>query len=133
MDEGSQAWMREGEAEKFVRDGETRQIGIVADSVIVTTVPWPVTGREIVVHGAKISYLNHIISLLHEEHRLREKLARPCILLHREPPIETAISAGYDMLEAAFSRRLLEAAGPDFSIHGHIHKAPNLTGGSRIM
>jgi Icc-related predicted phosphoesterase len=130
MDEGSPAWMREGEAEKFVRDGETRQIGNGADSVIVTTVPWPVPGNKIVVQGAKISYLDQVKSLLHEGHRLREKLARPWILLHHEPPIETAISAGYDMAEAAFSRRLLEAAGPDFSIHGHIHEAPHRTGGS---
>jgi hypothetical protein len=35
-------------------------------------------------------------------------------------------------LEADFARRMIEAADPDFSIHGDIHQAPIVPGGSWI-
>ena len=129
LDAASPAWMREGDATKFVRDGETCRIGDDDDSAIVTTLPWPATD-EISVGDTNISYLEHCKSLLHEGRRLREELSVPWILLHHEPPINTTVSAGYDMAESAFSRRILEAAGPDLSIHGHIHEASTREGGS---
>lgn len=123
MDQASPAWMREGDAPNFVRDGETRRIGAGDDSMIVTTLPWPVKADDILVDGASVSYLEHIKALLHTGHSLREETRAPWMILHHEPPAETAISAGYDAAEAAFSRRIIAAAGPDFSVHGHIHEA----------
>jgi Icc-related predicted phosphoesterase len=47
-----------------------------------------------------------------------------------EPPIDTALAVNYLATEAAFTRRIIESAQPDFSLHGHIHEAPTRDGGS---
>lgn len=131
-DAASPAWMREETAPQFVRDGESRIIGDGRDAAIVTTVPWPVTGNDVIVDGKSVGYLDHIKALLHQGHQLRAEHSLPWIVLHHEPPIGTAVASGYDTAEAGFSRRIIEAAEPDFSLHGHIHEAPSRKGGSWI-
>lgn len=132
MDEASPEWMRAGNGPRFVRDGETRVIGAESDSVVVSTLPWPVTGSTVFVSGTPVQYLDHLNALLHRGARFRAERSLPWIVLHHEPPIETAIAAEYDAREAAFSRQILSAAKPDFSLHGHIHDAPNQPSGSWI-
>lgn len=133
MAAASPLWMREAAStETFSTDGESRLLATAGGNLVVTTVPWPVCDGDIVIDGYRTSYLDFVKKLLRAGRRLRDEEGVPWIVLNHEPPGETPLSATYQAPEADFTRRLIEAAAPDFSLHGHIHQAPTARGGSWI-
>jgi len=133
MAAASPLWMRENPSTKsFVTDGETRLLQTTRGNLAVTTIPWPVHGGDLVLDGYRTTYLDFVKRLLHSGRKIKEEEGVPWIVLNHEPPGGTPLSATYSAPEADFGRRLIEAAEPDFSLHGHIHQAPTAPGGSWI-
>lgn len=129
----SPLWMRESPGnDTCITDGESRMLETAGGNLAVTTIPWPVTGDKVFLDDGWTSYLDFTKELLHAGARLRAEECLPWILLNHEPPGGTPLSATYDAAEANFARRTIEAAQPDFSLHGHIHQAPTSKGGSWI-
>ena len=127
----SPLWMRESPStKKDVTDGESRVLQVGNGTVAITTLPWPVHGGYVLVNGHTVSYHEFVLDLLREGKRLQTDM--PWIVLCHEPPGETPLAATYFAFEADFARKMIEAAQPDFSIHGHIHQAPTAPGGSWI-
>ena len=116
----SPMWMREQPStETQLGDGESRLLAAGGERIVVTTIPWKaqecsgITGR-----------------LLSEGKQLRSENGVPWIILYHEPPQGTPLAASSDTSGGTFSRRLIEEAKPEFSLHGHIHTAPMVPGGS---
>lgn len=132
----SPLWMSEKRenhiAGNFINDGESGLFSIAGEKLVVTTIPWPVSVGKVHVDGKTVAHLDFIKSLLHEGRRLREVNQALWVLLVHEPPAPSPIAADYVSPEAEFTRRILEAAEPDFSLHGHIHYAPAAFDGSWI-
>jgi len=129
----SPLWMRETESSATcVTDGETRLLDAGKERIAVTTLPWPIHERQLFVNGESKPFLDIVKRLLHEGKKLQAEQGAPWIILCHEPPGETPLSAGYVAPEADLTRRMIEAAEPDFSVHGHIHEAPIFPGGSWI-
>ena len=133
MSAASPLWMREKPSTKsFVTDGESRLLETPDCRIAITTLPWPVHGGDLVVDGYRTTYLDFAKHLLQAGRKIKEEEGVPWIVLNHEPPGETPLSATYEAPEADFARRMIEAAKPDFSLHGHIHQAPTAKGGSWI-
>ena len=88
------------------------------------------TGR--IERGDDVEYSDHAKALLQKGRELQEEENVPWIVLCHEPPEETPLCPSYFAPEAAMAKRMIEAAQPDFSLHGHIHEAPTAHGGSWI-
>ncbi|MFQ3577666.1 MAG: metallophosphoesterase [Verrucomicrobiia bacterium] len=133
MKAASPLWMKETSSHKhYVTDGESRILETAAGPIAVTTIPWPVTGDTVLLDGYRTNYLDFVKNLLRSGRKLKEEEKVPWIILNHEPPLETPLATNYSSPEADFSRRLIEAAGADFSLHGHIHHAPTATDDSWI-
>ena len=125
--------MRESPStESCITDGESRLLEPSSGGIAVTTLPWPVYAGDLVIEGHQTTYLDFVKHLLHAGQKLKEEKPIPWIVLNHEPPGKTPLSATYVAPEADFARRMIEAAQPDFSLHGHIHQAPTAPGGSWI-
>ena len=128
--EASPLWMREiPSSSTYLTDGESRLLDVGLEKVAVTTLPWPVSDGEFVIGGTRINYLDFVRDLLRAGRKLQTE-ETPWIVLFHEPPEGTPVAATYSAMEADFTRRTIEAAKPDFSLHGHIHQAPTAKGGS---
>jgi hypothetical protein len=133
MSAGSPLWMKETPGHsRCATDGESRLTGTARGQIAITTIPWPVTGDTILIDGYRTNYLDFVKRLLHAGRKIKEKERVPWIILNHEPPGGTPLSATYVAPEADFARRIIEAAEPDFSLHGHVHQAPTAPGGSWI-
>lgn len=133
MSAASPEWMRKSACTgNYVTDGESRLLTVGDERLAVTTLPWPVHGGDLVIDGYRTTYLDFIRNLLRAGRKLQVEEKVPWILLNHEPPGETPLAATYTAPEADFARRIVEAAKPDFSLHGHIHQAPTARGGSWI-
>jgi len=116
----------------FVTDGESRLLEVGEEQIIVTTLPWPLHGGDLVFEGYRTTYLDFVKSLLRAGRKIKEEESIPWIVLNHEPPEGTPLAGNYIAPEADFARRLIESAQPDFSLHGHIHEAPRKKDGSWI-
>lgn len=133
MSAASPFWMRETPSSRsYVTDGESRLLETAEGNLVVTTLPWPVHGGDLVVDGYRTIYLDSVKHLLRAGWKIKEEEGVPWIVLNHAPPGGTPLSATYEAPEADFARRMVEAAKPDFSLHGHIHQAPTAKGGSWI-
>ena len=133
MSGASPLWMRESPStSRFVADGESRLLTIGHEQLAVTTIPWPVNGGSIMIDGVQTDYSDHAKALLQKGRELQKEKNVPWIVLCHEPPEETPLCPSYFAPEAAMAKRMIEAAQPDFSLHGHIHEAPTAHGGSWI-
>jgi hypothetical protein len=133
MSAGSPLWMKETPGHsRCATDDESRLMGPAGGRLAITTIPWPVTGDTILIDGYRTNYLDFVKRLLHAGRKIKEKERVPWIVLNHEPPGGTPLSATYVAPEADFARRIIEAAEPDFSLHGHVHQAPTAPGGSWI-
>ena len=131
MAAASPVWMcQEPSTKTYVPDGESRVLQVGDGKVAITTIPWPVHGGDVLVNDRNIPYHEFVLGLLREGKLLQADM--PWIILCHEPPGDTPLAATYVAAEADFARKLIEAAQPDFSIHGHIHQAPTAPGGSWI-
>jgi len=129
----SPLWMQESTLNnRCITDGESRLLKVGDEQLVVTTIPWPAHGGELIVDGRRITYLGFVKDLLSRGRTLREENAVPWIVLNHEPPATTPLAAGYDAPEASFARRMIEAAQPDFSLHGHMHEEPTASNGCWI-
>lgn len=99
-----------------VTDAETGHLALGAGGVIVSAIPW--TGQV-----EPVMHLNAAKNILREAKRLQLQKRAPFLLLFHEPPNRTPLAMGHDPLEMDFCRRMIEAAEPDFSLHGHLHEA----------
>ena len=134
MADASPLWMREHPStETCVTDGESRLLETPEGGLAVTTLPWPVHGGDLVVDGYRTSYLDFVKKLLKAGRKIKDEEGVPWIVLNHEPPGGTPLSATYFAPEADFTRRIINAAEPDFSLHGHIHQAPTSPGGFWIF
>lgn len=125
--------MREKPSTKScITDGESRLLETPGGNIAVTTIPWPVHGGDLVVDGYRTTYLDFVKHLLRARRKIKDEEGVPWIVLNHEPPGGTRLSATYTAHEADFACRIIEAAEPDFSLHGHIHQAPTASGGSWI-
>ena len=113
-------WMC-GSAHNFFGDGVTGLLRTKTGSLAVTSIPWPVTGADIVIGDRSISYIDYIAHLLDEGKKLQ--LAHPWLVLFHEPPIGTRLCVDYSFAEARLSRQIVEKWKPDLAQHGHIHEA----------
>ncbi|MEI6033613.1 MAG: metallophosphoesterase [Verrucomicrobiae bacterium] len=130
MSAASPLWMRESPPTKmFVPDGESRLIETPGGRLAVTTLPWPVGGDDLVINGYRTTFVDFATNLLMIGKKLQEEESVPWIVLCHEPPGETPLAATYIAREADLARMMIEAAAPDFSLHGHIHQAPTSPGG----
>lgn len=130
-------WMRNrGSTPRYVGDGET---GLVAENwggMAVTSIPWPlphpvpVDERRLGRHRS--AYLALVGRLAEEGRRIKTERGIPWIVLLHQPPGETPLAAGANTSRLNSSRRFLESTQPDFSLHGHIHRAPSEKNGSWI-
>ena len=126
----SPLWMREASStHNFVADGESRILETSGGRIAVTTLPWPVNGDDIVVNGYRTTYVDFAQALLRTGKKLQTEEGIPWIVLCHEPPGNTPLAAGYMEHEADVALTLIEAAEPDFSLHGHVHEAPTSPGG----
>jgi len=126
----SPMWMRENPATKmFVPDGESRLIETPGERMAVTSLPWPAGGDDLVVNGYRTTFMEFTAKLLRDGKKLQAEECVPWIVLCHEPPGDTPLAADYMAREADVARMMIEAAGPDFSLHGHIHHAPTSPGG----
>ncbi len=133
MSAASPLWMKDAPSSATcVTDGESRLLKAGGENIALTTLPWPVHGGELSIDGYRTTYSDFVKNLLRLGKRLQAEEGVPWIVLCHEPPGETPLSAKYVAPEADFARRMIEAAEPDFSLHGHIHHAPNAPGGSWI-
>jgi len=133
MASASPMWMRESPSSPTcVSDGESRLLESGAEKIVITTIPWPVQGGDLIMDGYRTTYIDFVKNLLRMGKKLQAEAVVPWIVLCHEPPGETPLSATYVAPEADFARRMIEAAEPDFSLHGHIHQAPKSPGGSWI-
>lgn len=132
MEEASPRWMREvADSDRWITDGQSRILPAGRGTLVVTTLPWPVTGNSVALpSGDSMGFESYVTSLIRKGRSLRERHQVPWIILMHEPPIDTALAVDYLATEAAFTRRIIESAQPDFSLHGHIHEAPTRNGGS---
>lgn len=132
LDEASPRWMREVPVSKrYVTDGESRMLPAGSGTLVVTTIPWPVTGNAVALKsGGSMNFQDYVASLIRKGRELRRKHGAPWLVLMHEPPIDTALAIDCHTTEAAFTRQIIELAQPDFSVHGHIHEAPFREGGS---
>jgi len=131
MAAASPLWMREKPSTKTcITDGESRFLETPSGNIAVTTIPWPVHGGDHVVDGYRTTYFDFVKRLLQAGRKIKNEERVPWIVLNHEPPGGTPLSAAYAAPEADFARRIIEAAEPDFSLHGHIHQAPTAPGGS---
>lgn len=131
----SPLWMRESPStKKYATDGESRVLQVGDDKIAITTLPWPVHGGDVLLNDHTVSYHEFVRDLLQEGKRLQADM--PWIVLCHEAPGETplaATSVAFNVaFEAVYARKMIEAAQPDFSLHGHIHRAPTAPGGSWI-
>jgi Icc-related predicted phosphoesterase len=133
MSSASPAWMHKIEVPNLIGDGQTRQVGDGTDGktgMIVSTIPWPVTSRELEIEGRKMSYHDFVKGLLRQGRQLRHETGLPWLLVAHEPPGGTPLAANYQAIEAEFTRQMLESVDPDFSYHGHLHEILEVAGGS---
>ncbi len=115
-----------------VTDGESRLLSVGMESIAISSIPWPLPRGRLFVDEKPTAYADITRELLRAGKKLRAEERAPWLILCHEPPGGTPLTAGYTAPEADFTRRLIEAAEPDFSLHGHIHDAPTSTGGSWI-
>lgn len=133
MAAASPRWMREAPSTKtFVADGESRLIETAGGRLAVTTIPWPVHGGQVVIDGYRTDFFGFATSLLRKGKLLQTEECVPWIVLCHEPPDNSPLVGDYVAAEAVFTRRLIESAEPDFSLHGHVHEAPDSFDGSWI-
>lgn len=131
MAQASPFWMREDASHsQYITDGESKILESKAGGLAVTTVPWPVTGQELVVDGYRTNYLTHVKSLLQKGKKLQTEEGTPWIVLCHEPPALSPLCREYDKPEGHFAKELILEAQPDFSLHGHIHLGPTFPEGS---
>jgi Icc-related predicted phosphoesterase len=130
-------WMRNARSmDRFVGDGET---GLIAESrggIAVTSIPWPfphpLPVDETSLRCHRGAYLALVSRLVEEAHRIKTERGVPWIALLHQPPGETPLAAGTTLSRNNSARRTLEWIQPDFSLHGHIHRAPLEKNGSWI-
>ena len=133
MEGAAPQWMRQQSSTKTcITDGESRLLHVESRKVVITTIPWPVSGGTVFVDGVRKNYHDVVQELLRCGEDLRNKEKVPWFLLNHEPPADSPLCGGYEAAEANYSRRLIESFQPDFSVHGHIHQAPTAVGGSWI-
>jgi len=133
MSSASPLWMRESPSSpNCVTDGETRLLRVGRECVAITTVPWPVHAGIYFSNAHRTNYTDFVKGLLCEGRNIQAQNNIPWIVLCHEPPGRTPLSATYVAPEADFARRMIEEAEPDFSLHGHVHQAPVVPGGSWI-
>lgn len=133
MTAASPDWMhQDATRQDALTDGQSRLLETAAGPLAVTTIPYPIGNDRLQVDGQSTTYLDFVKSLLHAGRKVKDESGAPWIILHHEPPADTPLAVRYASPEAAFSRRLIEAAEPDFSLHGHIHQAPTTPDGSWI-
>jgi len=134
MSGASPLWMKEDPSSKSIlSDGESGLLDLAGGRIAVTTLPWPVHGGDLTLNVYRTTYLDFTKSLLRKGKKLQIEEAVPWIILCHEPPSDTPLSTGYNVnLEADFTRRMIEEAEPDFSLHGHVHEAPTSPGGCWI-
>lgn len=127
----SPLWMKETPSSATcVTDGETRLLQVGRERIAITTLPWPIQGGNLHIEGDHTTYFDFVKHLLSQGKKLQAEEGVPWIVLCHEPPGETPLSATYTAPEADFARRMIEAYEPDFSLHGHIHQAPEASSGS---
>jgi predicted phosphodiesterase len=141
MSGASPLWMKEASSSgTCVTDGETRILQAGAERIAISSIPWPVPGGklrpvpggQLIVDGKPITFPDFVKGLLHEGKKLQAEEGVPWLILCHEPPGGTPLSATYGAPEADLTKRVIEAAQPDFSLHGHVHNAPTAPGGSWI-
>jgi Icc-related predicted phosphoesterase len=133
MSSASPLWMQDKEySGDFVGDGQSRILCGACGSFVITTIPWPITSGDLFIEGKMIPHIDFIKALLRQGDDLRKQEKAPWIVLIHEPPAPSPLAVGYSAPEAEFTRRIIELAQPDFSLHGHIHDAPMRQGGSWI-
>lgn len=134
MSGASPLWMKESSSSKFfLSDGESGLLDVAGGRIAVTTLPWPVQGRDLTLNGYRTTYLNFTKSHLRKGKKLQVEESVPWIVLCHEPPSESPLSAGCAANpEVDFARKMIEDAEPDFSLHGHVHQAPTTAGGNWI-
>lgn len=132
MSGASPLWMKESPSSNFfLSDGESGVLDVAGGRIAVTTLPWPVLGRDLTLNGYRTTYLDFTKSLLRKGKKLQIAESVPWIVLCHEPPSGGPLSAGYTAnLEIDFARKMIAEAQPDFSVHGHVHQAPTSSGGS---
>jgi Icc-related predicted phosphoesterase len=127
----SPRWISElPERAEFVGDGESRLLDLGFGKVVITTIPWPVHGGRIFLRGESSHYLDYIEQVIDCGQRLRERHHSPWIIVTHEPPAGSPVIGTFVSGESEFTRRIIERASPDFSLHGHVHEAPQNRGGS---
>lgn len=127
MAEASPRWMRESatNSQRWVTDGETRLLELGTAKLVVTTLPWPVTGNPVARNsGGSENFADYVAGLVRAGSDLRKKHGAPWILLAHEPPVDTPLAVDYFSGEAMQTRQVIESAQPDFSLHGHLHESP---------
>jgi predicted phosphodiesterase len=134
MSGASPLWMMQSpSSQTCVTDGETRILHTGAERIAITTIPWPVHGSKIIVDGKPASFLDFVKHLLREGKKRRAEERVPWLILCHEPPGGAPVlSATGAAPEPDFATRVIKAAEPDFSLHGHFHNAPTAPGGSWI-
>ena len=129
----SPKWMKKlTSSARCVSDGESRLLEVGDGKIAVTTIPWWVPGTTLMIDGLRMNYQDFTRKLLQTGKKLQTEEGVPWIVLCHQPPGETPLCGNATSPEADFVRRMIEAAEPDFSLHGHIHEAPTNPGGSWI-
>jgi len=134
MSGASPLWMKQSpSSQTCVTDGETRILHTGAERIAISSIPWPVHGSKIILDGKPASFLDFVQHLLREGKRLRADERVPWLILCHEPPGGAPVlSATGAAPEPDFATRVIKAAEPDFSLHGHFHNAPTAPGGCWI-
>ena len=123
MSDATPLWMRESPATRmFVPDGESWLIETPGGRFAVTTLPWPLHCGDLMINGCRTNFIDFTTKLLRSGKRLQVEECVPWMVVCHEPPGNTPLAANYTAREADFARMIIEAAGPDFSLHGHIHE-----------
>lgn len=130
MLDASPAWMRKDPSKgSYITDGESRLLKVGENQIAITTLPWPFDPEELILKGCRTNYADFTQELLQQGKKLQTEENVPWIVLTHEPPADTPLSVNYYAPGAEFTRKLIESAQPDFSLHGHAHYSPTAPDG----